>query len=284
MKPRIFIRLFGKFSFQCSGQDLFTRTAIRAQEILAYLILNRRTAVRRDRLAGLISNSSQPQGPRKDLRHYLWRLSAGLGALRSRVLRVEEEWIQFVPDDEVWVDVGEFERAAKDPTRHPLAVELYRDELLSGWDQEWPVAERERLRQIYLETLDGLIANCEARGDVPACVAYANLALQNDATRECTHQALMRVYGTSGDRHSALLQYERCREALKTLGVRPDAKTQELMKRIRRGRSDQVESEGSELQARFSERAAQVARAAGAERPERISPGPSLPRRSGRRS
>src|SRR5690349_3239330 len=159
MKKRIEIRLFGRFSLLCNGQEHISRSAIKAQEILAYLILNRRTAVRRERLAAEISESHPltPE-PRKDLRHYLWVLHTDLGQIRERVLQIEKEWVQFVPDPGVWVDYLEFQAQAKDPARHSHAVDLYREELLLGWDHSWCVEERERLRQIYLEMLDTLIA------------------------------------------------------------------------------------------------------------------------------
>jgi len=238
MKPKIEIRLFGRFSFLCEERDLLLHTSTKAKEILSYLIVNRRTAVRRECLASVISADAVPDRCRKALRHALWQLRSDLipdQPVADRVLRIEEEWIQFVPDDAVWVDLVEFEAAANDPPRSAYAIGLYREELLQGWDQAWCVEERERLRQVYLETLDTLITSSEEDGDMRSGVAYGLLALHNDPSRECTHRALMRLYAVHGDRHSALEQYQRCTLALRDLGLTPDDETSALVKQIREG-------------------------------------------------
>jgi DNA-binding SARP family transcriptional activator len=247
MKPRITIRLFGRLSVHCDDQELLVHTSSRAKEILCYLILSRRTPVRRERLAAIISGDPHPDRSRKALRHALWQLRADLffdlGPLHERVLRVEHEWIQFHPGDGVWLDLAEFEAAAKDPQRAAHAIGLYREELLQGWDQDWCVEERERLRQIYLETLDTLIALSEADGDTKSGVAHGLLALHNDPSREWTHRALMRLYAAHGDRHSALEQYQQCLSALRELGLLPDDQTKALVQRIREGHVLQVETD-----------------------------------------
>jgi len=240
MKPRITIRLFGRLSLHCDDRELLLHTSGRAKELLCYLILARRAPVRRDELASFLSD----KGSRKALRHALWQLNYDLGPqIAERILRIEKEWIQFVSDEGVWLDLAEFEPAAKNSLRSALAVEAYGTDLLPGWDQEWCLAERERLRQIYLETLDALITKCESAGDTKAGVAYAMLALHNDHTRECTHSALMRLYAASGDRHCALEQYKRCVEILRDeLGVEPSDETKALVERIRVGHSRSSEA------------------------------------------
>src|ERR1051326_6701865 len=105
MKPRIEIRIFGRFSFRCEERDLLLHTSAKAKEILSYLIVNRRMAIRRECLATLISADAVPDRCRKAFRHALWQLRSDLTREQSagadRVLRIEEEWIQFIPDDAV---------------------------------------------------------------------------------------------------------------------------------------------------------------------------------------
>ena len=236
MSPRITIHLFGRFSFNCDDRELLLRTPRKAKEILCYLITNRRKPVPRDHLARLVHGGSADRS-KPALRSVLWELRAELrrsGA--ERVLRIDDGWGQFVQDDDVWVDVSEFESAAKDPTRLAEAIQLYRDEFLQTCDNSWCLEERERLRQIYLESLDSLVEGCEEEGNVKAGVAYATLALHDDPARECTHRALMRIYRHAGDRASALRQYEHCVAALRIeLSVGPDEKTRALEGEIRSG-------------------------------------------------
>ena len=252
MKPRISLRLFGKFSLHCGDQELMARASSRAKEILGYLAVYRRAPVPRETLAGLISSDVSTERSRKALRQALWNLRAELtgtnGVSAAGILQVSDGWVELCTDD-LWLDLDEFERTATrrgsrerpvltpaDTTRLAQAIELYRGDLLQGWYQDWCLEERERLRQIYLETLDALVAACEAARDVNAGVAYAIRALHTDPARECTHRALMRLYCLSGDRASAIRQYQRCVEALKTeLGIDPDEETRELDRAIRAG-------------------------------------------------
>jgi DNA-binding SARP family transcriptional activator len=251
MKPRIAIRLFGKLSVHCGDRELLLHTSSKAREILAYLALNPRAPVLRESLANLISEESSTERSRKALRQALWQLHEGLACravgARSPLLEVDKRWAQLARGEHVWVDVDEFERAArasggsdaglsKDAKALQCSVELYRGELLQGWNQQWCVAERERLKQIYLEAVDKLLTLFEADRNVEAGVAYATLALRADPARECTHRSLMRLYCLAGDRASALHQYERCCLALRQeLGIEPDDETKELEQQVRAG-------------------------------------------------
>jgi two-component SAPR family response regulator len=240
MKPRIVIRLFGRFSFHCGNHELLRHTSAKAKEIFCYVAAHRHGPVPRDRIAAILSTELDPERSAKALRHALWQLKADLCPDGEpgpwRVMQVHEGWIQFAMDESVSLDIAEFETASKDPARHAQAVGVYSDEFLHGWDQEWCMEERERLRQIYLGTLDSLTGSCESGRDIKAGIAYAMLALRNDPTRECTHRALMRLYYGSGDRKSALQQYERCLESLRAgLDVEPDDETKTLERIIRAG-------------------------------------------------
>jgi len=239
MKPRVSIRLFGKFSLHCADEELLARASGRAKEIFGYLAVNRCTPVSREFLAGLISRDASSKKSRKSVRQALWNLRAALvganGADARHILRISDGSVELLTED-VWLDLAEFERAAVDAKRWAHAVELYRGDLLQGWYQDWCLEERERLRQIYLETLDALVAACESQRDVNAGVAYAIRALHADPARECTHRALMRLYCLSGDRAAAVRQYEQCEKILRSeLGIEPDDETKALYRSIRSG-------------------------------------------------
>jgi len=253
MKPRITIRLFDHLSVRCGDNELLVHSSAKAKEILCYLIVNRRGSVTRDALAELIARTLPHQKSRKALRHALWQLRGGLSQGRricsARLLGSGEGWVQFKPDEEVWVDTAEFESLASsagtllgdvpiDPRALSRAADLHRGEFLQGWDHDWCDRERRRLKQIYLEVLDALVTYCESLDHGNAGVAYATRALDIDPARECTHRALMRLYVSAGDRASALHQFERCVSALrKHLKVDPDAETLALERLIREGKT-----------------------------------------------
>ncbi len=272
MTPKISIRLFGKFSVHLGDRELLVHTSGKAKEILGYLAVNRRTPVPRESLAGILSGESPVERSKKNLRQALWHLRGDLsaegGTDAARILRIDAHWVELDLSGGVWIDVEEFERAAwnlsdsdgdaarpRDVKLLRHAVQLYRGELLQGWYHEWCQIERERLRQIYLETIDELLLTSEAGRNVEAGVAYATLALRSDPARECTHRSLMRLYCLAGDRASALHQYARCVEVLRDeLGVGPDDETRALERDIRAGRMPAVPAAGNPREARSSRR------------------------------
>jgi len=252
VKSRIVIRLFDRLSVRCGDEDLLVHSSANAKELFCHLIVRRRSSVPRESLAALIAGKLSAEKSSKALRQALWQLREGLAAhgvpCVDRLLSFGDSWVQFTPDGSVWVDVEDFEqtvrRSIATDGRGPVdtkglcvAVEIYRGALLQGWYQQWCLEERERLRQIYLSTLDALIAECESNRDVTAGIAFAVQALQTDPARECTHRALMRLYCLAGDRASAIHQFERCEEALRAeLDMEPDAETRALVRDIRAGK------------------------------------------------
>ncbi len=252
---RLDVRLFGKFAVHRDGEVLGDLGSRKVQELFAYLLLHRARPHHREILADVLWNDSPSAQSRKCLRQALWRLQALLGSHTdppsARVLLVERDWIQLNPDADVWSDVAEFEEAldrVQGAAGHRLdarrarivdsAIHLYQGDLLEGWYQDWCVYERERLQQIYLVMLDKLMEYCEARHDYESALMYGSLVLRHEPARERTHRRLMRFHYLSGDRTSALRQYDRCVLALRQeLGVRPARRTTALYERIR---EDQV--------------------------------------------
>ena len=250
------VRLFGRFAVRCGDQVVNGLRPRKVQELLAYLLLERDRPHHREILADLLWSDSPSAGSRKCLRQALWRLQAVLTSQRdpltARVLLVEHDWVQLHPQADVWLDVAEFEGAFDlvhgvpgqqlDSRCAQLledAVHLYRGELLEGWYQDWCVYERERLQQMYLAMLDKLMGYCEAQREYETGLMYGARILRHDPARERTHRRLMRLHCLSGDRTTALRQYQQCVVALEEeLGVRPAGRTTVLYEQIR---SDQLE-------------------------------------------
>jgi DNA-binding SARP family transcriptional activator len=184
------------------------------------------------------------------LRQALWQLHTalhpGYESRDDEVLTVEGDTISVNPHADLWLDVDVFERAYAqargqqgrelDPTGFDLlrsAADLYRDDLLTGWYQDWCLSERERLQNIYLNLLDKLMGFAEAGRLFEDSIYYGNRILQLDRARERTHAALMRAHYLAGDRTAALRQYERCVAALaEDLGVRPARRTTALYEQL----------------------------------------------------
>lgn len=256
--PSVTIRVFGKFSAELDGRRLDGIRVGRLQELFCYLLLNRSRPHSREVLAAMFWGESPTAQSKKYLRQALWQLQTALGLPekepRSRLLVLDADWVSVNSEADYWFDVCEFEQSFcdaqgtigqnLDPTkaaRVAKAADLYRGELLEGCYDDWCLAERERLQNMYLMMLDKLMAYSEVAGLYDNGISYGARILSCDHAREHTHRRLMRIYYLAGDRTSALRQYDRCVAALEEeLGVKPARKTSGLFEQIR---SDRLETQ-----------------------------------------
>ena len=164
-------------------------------------------------------------------------------------LLADTDWIQLNPSAHHELDVVDFEHASnliRDKRAHELtaddfliaqkAISLYRGDLFEGWYQDWCISERERFQMMYITLLDKMVQYCELHQNYEAGLAYCSEILRHDRAYERTHRQMMRLYVMSGDRTSALRQYERCVSALQDeLSVAPSERTSRLHDQIRQG-------------------------------------------------
>ncbi len=88
------------------------------------------------------------------------------------------------------------------------------------------MAERERLRELALETLAKLLAEQRRAGDAEGALRTAGRLIALDPLQEPVHRSLMRLYSELGRRGTALQQYQQCERILRReLGVEPEEET-----------------------------------------------------------
>lgn len=245
------LQLFGRFCASYNGRILHSFESSKVQDLLCFLALYRKPHAR-EALAGLFWSETSQSQAKKYLRQALWQLQStlesNLGPITHRVVSVEGDWV-CLNDAHLYVDVAEFQRSYDSTMSADLqassaqvlheAVQLYKGDLLEGCYQDWCLYERERFQTLYLAALDRLVVFAETNKDITRGLAYAAEVLRYDPARERAHRQMMRLYYAAGDRTAALRQYERCVIALKTeLGVRPTARTIQLMKIIQGGEAD----------------------------------------------
>jgi DNA-binding SARP family transcriptional activator len=162
-------------------------------------------------------------------------------------LLTDTDWIQLNPSAQYELDVVDFEHDCNQiraKRAHELtsddflvaqkAIALYKGDLFEGWYQDWCIYERERFQMMYITLLDKMVQYCELHQDYEAGLAYCSEILRHDRAYERTHRQMMRLYVMSGDRTSALRQYERCVSALQDeLNVAPSERTSRLHDQIR---------------------------------------------------
>lgn len=249
--------LFGRFSAYCNDCELTQLERGKAQDILCYLLLNRRQTHYREDLAARFWEESTTAQSRKYLRQAIWQIQKALDAASGggpRLVLVQPDWIRINPEVSVWVDIESFEATFECVRNVPVdeldatqvvavkkAVELYHGPLLQGWYPEWCTLERERLEGMYLQLLDKLMDRCEVTHEYDEAIGYGNRVLRHERAREITHRRLIRLFYLAGDRTAALNQYQRCSLILREdLGVQPSTRTMELLEQVREDRLEKL--------------------------------------------
>lgn len=245
------IDLFGKFDISCNGAVVAGLEGRKAQELLAFMLLQRPRAFSREYLAELLWGQRAPAQSKKYLRQTLWQIQSALAAHcqeeDATPLTIDGEWVRANQDCALWLDVAVFEAAydlaqgtpgsdLDDARAEGLrqAVQLYRGDLLQGCYEDWCIFERERLQNMYLAMLDKLMDCCQQHGQYELGLGFGNTILRFDRARERTHRRIMRLYYLAGDRTSALRQYEQLVRALhEELDVKPSKRSVALFQQIR---------------------------------------------------
>jgi len=226
------IALLGEPHF-AYGDDPFSFEALpRALPLLAYLILNRAEPVHHDTVAALFWPDDADSDARVKLRRHLYSLRTALPPTDSALPWTLDDstMLQWNAAAPATADVIAFERDAADPATYEDAVAGYGGDLLVGFSDTWLLAERGRLRHLYLERREVLLAHAEEEGRLPDALRHARALLAADPWREQTVRALMRIYSAAGDPVRVRMEYERyARDARRQRGIAPTAQTQVLV-------------------------------------------------------
>ncbi len=249
------IALFGRFSLRVESRPIHLGEG--AAHLLAYLALSHGRFVSRSRVAGALWPDLSEQRARANLSTVAWRLRRALLEHGCSADLIQASGDSLALDSERCnVDVETFRHGSVSPGSRPLsldslanavhALELYRSDLLEDWDVEWCCLDREELRQRYVYTLRALSEGFEQRGRDDLALRYARQATQVDPLNETVQRTLMRLMYRTGDKTSAVSQFQRFAHLAKSeLGVEPDRETIALVKEIRRPSSSYAIAEPS---------------------------------------
>jgi DNA-binding SARP family transcriptional activator len=221
----------------------------RARELFKYLVTHRRPWLTREQMMEVFWPDSAPEAARNSLNVAIHGLRRALrAAANAPVVVLEAGAYRLDAGLELWIDVDEFERHVEGGRRleaagelaaavaeYELATALYQGDFLADDPYEdWPVLTRERLRVVYLDTLDRLSHLYFAQGQYGSCITLCKVIVQRDSCREDAHRRLMRCFSRQGQTHLALRQYQVCADALQAeLTVDPDPSTVTLRDQIR---------------------------------------------------
>ncbi|MBK7897014.1 MAG: hypothetical protein IPJ90_19445 [Anaerolineaceae bacterium] len=212
--------------------------------LLGYLVLNGRLH-RRDKIANIFWPDSQD--PFASLRVALNRLrSVGL----EPFLHISRTHVGFNQNAPHWFDVQTFEiliansrrQVAPDIATLKKAVSLYKGGFLAEFSlpditafDDDIIVLRQQYEDTVWEALETIIhASMQETADYEIGMQYARRALALMPWREAAHRYLMWFLAHTGQKAAAIIQYERCREALKKhVDDEPSPETEELLLEIR---------------------------------------------------
>jgi DNA-binding SARP family transcriptional activator len=240
------IHLLGGFRVLFSDQLVAEiNNSPRLQELMAYLVLQRRAPLPRHRLAMQFWQNSSEQQARANLRNLLQRLQQILPAMDD-YLKIEPHTLAWQENAVVSSDVTAFEALLKEGLQAAdatlrtqalmRAVELYQGDLLPHLYDDWVLVERERLRDHLIQALEQLIELAEQQRDYPSAIAHLRRLLRHDLLREESYRRLMLLHARHGDRTGVVRVYRECAELLqRELQEQPSQPTNDLYARLLRG-------------------------------------------------
>jgi len=243
------VQMLGPFSLTLEDSSP-KLPASRALSLFKYLLLHHNQDIPREVLMDIFWPDAEPDAARNNLNVAIHNLRQALHKVTDlAVICFEEGAYHLSPGLDVWLDVEEFDHCIKQGSQleakkqinpavaeYEIAINLYRGDLLSESPYEdWLVLERERLRVVYLNTLDRLSQIYFQQEQYTTCVTFCQIILSRDVCREDIHCRLMRCYSRLGQSSLALRQYQICVDSLQTeLQVKPAPETFQLYEKIRR--------------------------------------------------
>lgn len=211
-------------------------------KLLAYLLTRPGRRATREQLMETWGDHGADTTARHRLNTAVWRLRCAFEpdtALREGIVISTQQGLAVVPGCLQWVDVEQFDRGCR--ATRPLAqwtpedavavrqgLHLYTGEFLEGHYDDWALAERRRLAELYVAALLRMVRWHDRRDEAEAALQYAQTAAEADPLREDLQRLLMRQYRRAGLPEMAVHHYETCRVLLAAeLGVEPLPETRE---------------------------------------------------------
>lgn len=235
------LRLFGEHTLtigpdpHANPVDLLSP---QTQILLAYLALHPHQVLERRCVAFILWPDTTEATALRNLRQHLHRLRQLLGGLNlaDEMLVGQGGHLQFNPVAGLWIDTLEFERQIADPLWQIEAIELYRGDLLAGYEADWLQPIRARYREQYLEALRTQIALANFQRNSPRALYYARRLLEGSPLRESSHRIYLEALYFNGERVRALQHFAHLQRLLKReLNAEPMPQTVALYRQIQNG-------------------------------------------------
>lgn len=242
----------GEFRLYQDDKMLSDWPSARGKSVLKYMLAHRGRHIAKDILMDIFWRNYSPESARNNLNVAIFGLRKALKTNRPDFNHIifKDEHYMFNPEMRIWVDFDEFMKhyetgqnfqkkgaLSEAIKEYEIAEDLYQGEFLEeDLYEDWPMLQREALKESYLNILDELISYYFNDKKYPVCIRICQKLLAKDSWREDCHRRLMRCYSILGQRNLALRQYDICVQALdRELEVQPTSETTNLYRKIRSG-------------------------------------------------
>lgn len=225
--PRLEIQLMGRFRLSTGLRHLDLPTS--ATRVIAFLA-HRPVAHQRSHVAGQLWPDVTEQRARANLRNAVWKANMAADGLvegDSETIRLREN---------VDVDIAYLQTVARDllersrPIDASISPDIFAEEMLLGWDDDWALFERERIKQLCLHALEALSVMQLDAGAPASAINAALLAVRLEPLRESAHRAISRAHLAEGNVAQAVRQFEKYRLLLyRELGLLPSSGYHQLL-------------------------------------------------------
>lgn len=222
----IFVQLLDGFVVLVEG--LRVNLPACAQRVIVFLALRDRF-VPRERVAEHLWTDADARRGMASLRSALWRTR------RISPAMIETDRDNVGLSRAVHVDVRDsrdliekvLNGQAADPQR---AISLFNRQLLPGWEDDWVLLERERLRHLHLYALEALSRRLSCERRYGYAILAADTAIEIDPLRESAQKAAVEAHLAGGNLAEALRVYQAFRRVLRSeLGVEPSIELRTLL-------------------------------------------------------
>jgi predicted ATPase/DNA-binding SARP family transcriptional activator/predicted negative regulator of RcsB-dependent stress response len=199
------------------------------------MLLHHDREIARDTMAFSLWPDVSEDEARANLRRALYLLQRWLPDQSEPWFFANRRYVQWNAGARYTFDVETYE-SFEQQGRLADAAALYTGDLLDGVEDEWIVAERERLRNKQLDVLRRLTGQLRDSGDVAGAIAAAQQALVIDPWQESFVRELIQLRALSGDRAAAIREYRSFEDALRReMNAAPERETTEVLERVTSG-------------------------------------------------
>ncbi len=233
------IKTFGGLSISVNGRCLGSLGLKKADALLIYLMLERRSHTRGELAALLWPESTQ--------KHAATSLRVALSVLRKYVpdyLDIDRDSARIKPGASTRIDVSDLEqKLSEGDIEH--ALQLYQGDFLEGFQiqesiafENWLQLQHQRLQLLVAAALHRSIPGRIEAGDYASGRKLIQRLLELDPLDEQAYYQSILLHGVLGERAAALKQFDQYSQILQEeLRVEPPDELRDLHHRIQRGDS-----------------------------------------------